>query len=515
MFKRDYLNYLFLMVAGAISVLAFAPFNRGLFIIISLFALLWFSADCLGDKTSRRLLVGGAAFAGGYFLAQLYWIFYSLYFIIHTGMIVAILSQVAFSGVMAIFTVLSLWLFRKTASKSLEFNYLFLFPSCWVLGEWLRGWIFTGFPWCDIGYTQVSNFLLTGFYPLIGNYGVSWLMLSIIGFLFIVVHNRQQILGSSPQIRRPQRLAIVYFMLLAISGYYLHDRQYTENYGKPTKVALVQGNISQSEKWDEYNFINNLNVYIDLIGKSKADLIILPETAIAALINDLPPHYLDDLVKLAKANNAQLVIGMPRVIDAQGNYVNSASVVSESGMPYYAKSHLVPFGEYIPLRHWFGNFYKFFNLPMVGFSADTHYQSPLVLANQKIAFNICYENGFASELLAPAREATLMANISDMVWYGNSIAKDEHLQISQARALENQRYFIQDTNTGNTAIINPAGQIQSRLPSFTRQVLIDYVQGRIGVTPYQKYGNYPLVILLIVCVLFALFLRWFNNRQCG
>lgn len=512
MFKRDYLNYLFLLIAGAVSVLAFAPFNRGLFIIISLFALLWFSASCLGDNKSRRLLIGGFTFAAGFFLAQLYWIFYSLYFIIHTGIVVAVLSQIAFSGVMTIFTMLSLWLFKKTATRSLAFNYLFLFPSWWVLGEWLRGWIFTGFPWCDIGYTQVSNYLLTGFYPLIGNYGVSWLMLSIIGFLFIVVYNRQQLLGTTPRIGRSQRLAIVYFMLLAVSGYYLHDRQYTENYGRPTKVALVQGNISQSDKWDEYSFINNLNVYIGLIGSSKADLIILPETAIATLISELPPHYLDDLSNLAKANHAQLVIGMPRVINSRGDYVNSATVVSESGMPYYAKSHLVPFGEYIPLRRWFGNLYQLFNLPLVGFSADNEHQQPLVLANQKIAFNICYENGFASELIASASQATLMANISDMVWYGNSIAKDQHLQISQARALENQRYFIQDTNTGSTAIINPAGQIQSRLPDFTRQVLTDYVQGRIGVTPYQKYGNYPLIILLLLCVIVAGFGNWFSSR---
>ena len=497
---RNVMTYLVLFIAGGISVLAFAPLNKGLFIILSLLILMWYSNECLLDKSAKRLLIGSYIYAAGYFLTQLYWIFYSLDKIIGTGLVVAILAQIAFSGVMAVFTLLSLWLFKYSATKSNTINYLFIFPSCWVLGEWLRGWIFTGFPWCDVGYTQVSNYLLTGFYPLIGNYGVSWLMLSIIGFVLTVILNRQQLLGSNPQLNRSQRYAVIYFAIIALGGYYLHDKQYTQNYGRSTKIALVQGNVSQTEKWDEASFINNLDMYAKLISQTKADVIILPETAIPAFMGDLPPHYIEDVTAFARQNKAELVIGIPRKTSDGRSYVNSATVFTESSLPYYAKSHLVPFGEYIPFQSILGKMYSLINLPMVGFSAGKDNQKPLVLANQKIAFNICYENGFASELLSAASQATLMANISDMVWYGNSIAEDEHLQISQVRALENQRYFIQGTNTGLTAIINPQGQIQSRLDSFTRGVLVDYVQGRFGVTPYQNHGNYPLILWCMLLV---------------
>lgn len=498
---------LWLFLAGILSMLAFAPFHKSIFIIISLLILLWVYEELLVQRKKRYLYLGVVCFGMGYFTAQLYWIFYSLNYIIQTGIIVAIISQLAFSGVMAFFIVLSFFLFSYVRTKSTEINYLFIFPSCWVLGEWLRGWVLTGFPWCDIGYSQVSNTLLSGYFPVLGIYGVSWITLSVIGFLFIVIRKRQNLLGNAPQITRAQRLSIVYFMLLALIGYSLNNKQYTEPYGRQIKVALIQGNIDQETKWDSRKFLRNLDMYARAIARTKADLIILPETAFPIFESNLPPYYLNDITALAKANGAELVIGMPQIINDDGDYASAAVDVSKPGHPYYAKTHLVPFGEFTPLAGVWGGLYRLFGLPMVGFSAGKLDQAPFVLASQKIAFNICYENGFANELVSRASNSTIMANISDLVWFGNTHAKNEHLQLSQARALENQRYFIQSTNTGSSAIIKPSGEIQSRLPDYESGVLIDYVQGRIGTTPYQHYTNYPIICGVLLLLILAAIIR--------
>ena len=314
--------------------------------------------------------------------------------------------------------------------------------------------------------------------------------------------------SPKPQITRWKRLSIVYFVILAISGYYLHGKEYTQTYGKLTKVALLQGNLNGAEKWDSKKFLEHLDMYASMISRSKADIIILPETAIQTFAEFLPEHYLDDIINLAKLNHAELVVGLPRQINAAGDYVNSATVFTQAGYPYYAKAHLVPFGEYVPLKWFWGKVFSFANIPMTGFSPGGYDQAPLTLANQKLAFNICYENGFGSELIKAAAQSTLMVNLSDMVWFGDTIAEDQHLQISQARALENQRYFIQATSTGLTAIINSNGQVVTKLPDFEKNILQDYVQGRVGITPYQRYGNYPIIILSLMVLSLAVAIRF-------
>lgn len=498
-------QYGLLFSAGLLSMLAYAPFNRSIFILVALLVLLWSTLNLAAKSSNKQLIFTALSFGFGLYLGQLYWIFYALFMVIGTNLIVAIMAQLVFSLTMALFVLFSLLLFNWLRSAVAEFNYLFLFPSCWVLGEWLRGWVLTGFPWCDIAYTQVNNPMLQGFFALGGSYAVSWLMLSISGFLLVVLQQRQLILNGT--MTKLQRWMVLYFIALALTGFYLHQRSYTQSYGKALKVALIQENINETEKWDSAKFLTDLKVYAQTIAKLKADIIFLPETAFPVFEQSLPEHYAADISAFAQANGAQIIVGMPKVFNAAGDYASAAVVLTQAGHPFYAKSHLVPFGEYIPFKTLWGRFYNWLNLPLVGFSAGATTQKPLVVAQQKIAFNICYENGFASQLLASAQQATLMANISDLVWFGHSIAKDQHLQLSQARALENQRYFIQGTNTGVTAIIDPWGQVQSQLPSFSRQVLSDYVQGRIGVTPYQRYGNYPIISFSLMLVLSALVWR--------
>jgi len=504
-FIKNNKNAILVFFAGCISVLAFAPFNRSYVIVLSLL-LLFLVVNNFDVKISKWKLLGyGYLYGLAFFNMQLYWIFYSLYKVIEAGFFVSLIALIGFTVFLSVYIALAVYVYVRLKTKSELVNAILLFPSTWVFFEWIRGWFLGGFSWCEIGYTQVGNSFFRGFYPLLGNYGVSYLVLSLTGAVYLVVR------AKPLQVARSHvRLAIFYCLLVFITGALIQNNLYTTTFGKPIKVAILQGNISGGLKWTDHT---DLSVYKGLVQQAEGDLILIPETAITQFEFNLPAGYMGDLAKIASNKNASLILGIPKVINEQNDYVNAAMLATNPKHPYYAKAHLVPYGEYIPLKWLLGPIYKGVSLPMVGFSAGASYQEPLVAANQKFAVNICYENGFNAELIKAAANATIMLNLSDMVWYGSTTAKDEHLQISQARALENQRYFIQATNSGLSAIIKPDGKIQAVLPVFERMILEDYVGGRIGTTPFEYYGNWLIILWVSFVLVGVLFYSSFSRRR--
>jgi apolipoprotein N-acyltransferase len=253
-----------------------------------------------------------------------------------------------------------------------------------------------------------------------------------------------------------------------------------------------------------------LNKYAKMVAQAKsAEIIILPETAISVFPDRLPPYYLNDLQALAK--NSQIIIGMPLPLDPTGiSYSNAAILLNN--FTFYTKQHLVPYGEYIPLKSVLGSLYDNIALPMVNFQADDKHRQSLNINNTKIAFNLCYENGFGRELLEQSKISQIMVNLSDMVWYKDTWAKDHHLQMSIARTLENQRYWVQDTNSGLTVIISPQGKIVASLPANTQDILFYSVPLVHGLTPYQKAGDLVIYWILLINIIFALLLRFFTAR---
>ena len=491
-------QYLLVFLAGLLSVFAYAPFNFMPAIVLSLLVLV-FVLQTQGVIFSKSQFFNlGFIYGIGFFASQLYWIFYSLYVVIDTGLIVAVIGFIAFIGFLSLYIGVCCYLFSVLKTRFVAYNLIFLLPSLWVICEWLRGFIFTGFAWSDIAYTQVTNQFFRGVFAVLGSYGVSFILASIIGALYIVAYTSFKQFHRHSLAYNNLRLAIIYLVLIFLGCSLIKDNSYTGRYGKAVSVALLQGNVQQSAKWNSNDF---LHIYHDLIAKAQADVIITPETAMSSFAEYLPAGYLANLITMAKAKNASLLVGMPLVVDKANNYVNAAVNVTATGAPYYAKRHLVPFGEFIPLKGLLSSLYKVISLPLVGLSSGEAKQSPLILAQQKFAVNICYENGFNSELIANAKAASVLANLSDMIWYGKTIAAAEHLQLSQARALENQRYFIQTTNDGITAIINPYGQIQAQLKPFTRDILIGNIYGMVGVTPFENFGNYPIIL---ICLFFSL-----------
>lgn len=496
---KKYHDFILMLLAGGIAIFAFAPFSVLFIMCITVFMLFHVVYNLDNKINVWRVLFLGYIFGLSYFNTQLYWIYYSIHYIINAKVIVAIIAQIGFTVFLASYMALAILVYFKVKTKNELFNIILLFPSIWVFFDWVRGWFLGGFSWCDIGYSVVDLPFFKGIFPILGEYGVTFFILSILGGAYYLAV--RHFLVKNTIGKNKFRIVIIYLMFIFLSMTVVNPIQYTKKYGKQLKIALLQGNVPVNMKWTDDS---NLRIYKEMIKNAHASIIMIPETAISKFEDELPTGYIDSIGREAKANGGELIAGMPKAIDDNDNYVNAAVLLTNPDEPYYAKYHLVPYGEYIPAKWFLGPLYKFVSLPMVNFSRGAINQPPLIVANEKLAFNICYENGFGGELIQNAKNSTLMVNISDMVWYGRTIAMYQHLQLSQARALENQRYFIQDTNTSITAIINPEGQVQSQLPIFKRDTLTDYVQGRVGETPFEMYGNWLIISFISLMILIAI-----------
>ena len=374
-----------------------------------------------------------------------------------------------------------------------------LFGALWLLAEWLRGVVFPGFPWLALGYSQTPPSPLAGYLPLIGAYGVGGLAAFVAALVVFLPA------GRGTPARRWAPVAVVGVVLVLGMG--LAGRAWTVPIGAPLPVALVQTNFEQSLKWDPDRFADVLQVNLDLVRAGFADderpaLVVLPETTLPTLLDRLPEGYLDWLARLAGEAGGDLVMGVFRR-DEAGHIYNAAISLGTAPLQHYAKQHLVPFGEYSPPL--FGWFYKLAQIPMSDQTRGARDQAPMHFGDQRVALNICYEDLFGAELIRTLPEATLLLNISNLAWYGDSLAQPQHLQIARVRALESGRPMLRSTNTGMTALVQPDGSVAGVLPEFERGVLRVEAQGFTGLTPYARWGDWLAIVaaLLVVAAVVA------------
>jgi apolipoprotein N-acyltransferase len=262
-------------------------------------------------------------------------------------------------------------------------------------------------------------------------------------------------------------------------------------------VSLLQGNISQDLKFQANRYAATLALYKRMIEASDGRLIVLPETAIPRFLDDVDPRYLDAIAQTAAKRGADILLGVP-VRAPGGQYFNSVVSFGASPIQRYDKAHLVPFGEFVPYGfHWIVNTVA---IPMADFSLGSDNPRPLGLAGQRVAPNICWEDAFGEEIIRQLPEATLLVNVSNVAWFGDSLAPSQHLQISRMRAIETGRTMLRATNTGMTAIVDPHGKVVARLPQFVEGILSGEAQGYSGATPYVRWGNPPIVIVSFAIV---------------
>lgn len=474
-------------LAGAGSVLAFAPFELFPLAFVSVAVLVWLLRTVTRARTGFLL---GFAWGLGAFLAGVSWLYVALNRYGGVPMPVAALAILLFCAYLALYPGLAAAAFVR-ARRGGALVQATLFGGVWAVCEWLRGWAFTGFPWLAIGYSQTPPSPLAGLMPVLGVYGVGGLVVFAATLIALVPW------------RRPAAALRTSAVLLALAllGSGLGRLAWTTPVGEPLRVALIQTNIEQGLKWEPEMLAHWLDVNAELAGRYDADLIVLPETSLPLLVEHLPPGYLDRLAGAARARGGDLVVGVFSR-DAQGHIYNAALSVGVSPSQFYAKRHLVPFGEYSPPL--FGWFYEIADIPMSDQTPGPREQPPLRLGGQRIAVNICYEDLFGHELLDSLPEATLMLNLSNLAWYGRSLAQPQHLQIARVRALETGRPMLRSTNTGMTALVQPDGSVAGVLPQFEGGALQLDVRGYQGMTPYARWGDHAALWLAAAAVAVAL-----------
>lgn len=473
------------LALGALAVAGFAPFYLYPLPIAAIAGLLYYWSKC---DTSQQAAWLGFTFGLGLFCTGIYWIYISLHDFGGMPAWMAAFSTFVLCAILSLFPAAVGWVSKRFFSGR-QIIFMIAAAVLWALADWVRSWIFTGFPWLTIGYSQVPHSPLAGFVPIIGIYGVSLLTVLVAG-LFVWWFGEKQ-----------GRLKIGLIILAFwIGGSLLKQVNWTSPYNNPISVALIQGNIAQDMKWDPQEAQRTLDSYFAETKKSQAELIVLPETALPMFISHVPDDYLRGLKAHGEQNKGDVLVGAVEFED--GNYYNSMLSFGASPTQVYRKSHLVPFGEFIPLKGVFGWIYKeWLNIPLSDLSRGRIDQQPLHIAGQRVAVNICYEDVFGEEIIRQLPAATLLVNASNDAWYGYSWAAHQHMQISQARALETGRMMLRSTNTGATAIIDEKGYTVAEAPHFTATTLIGKAQGFYGSTPYIRFGNWPFIILSILMLL--------------
>jgi apolipoprotein N-acyltransferase len=478
-------------LAGAACVLGFAPFYAWPVAIVALAVLFWVWAD---SGTARQAALSGYAFGLGFFLAGVSWVYISLHFYGSMPAILAALATFLFCAFLALFPALAGWLTVRVAGAS-RGNRLLAATAAFVLGEWVRGWIFTGFPWITLGTSQVPSSPLAGFIPIVGGYGTS---LAVAGAAALLV----ALVRSFAMSRERIVIAIGLAALFGVAGA-LRLVEWTEPAGAPVSVALLQGNVPQELKWREEVRAKTLLDYRQMIHDAKAKVVVLPETALPAFLDQLPPEYLAGLREHARETGKQILMGtVEREIHGKNSdYYNSVVRLDAGKQESYRKRHLVPFGEFIPAG--FKWVLAILEIPLSDFARGADRQPPLAAGGTSFGVAICYEDLFGEEMIDFLPEAQVLLNVSNLAWFGHSLAPEQHLQASQARALETGRWMVRSTNTGATAAIDSRGRVVSRLPVFTHGTLVADVVPRKGMTPYARWGNVPAVLLMIAFLLLA------------
>ena len=522
---------------GMAHTLCFAPTPHGGWLQFPILAIFFHLLRRTSGRGEAGLL--GMAFGVGNFVTGLYWLFISMH--LYGGMAspLAAAAVFLFSLYLSVYPGLACASWRVCTSPrpwrraalpdADEANVVSaaaavipqsalcaiasaaLFGASWTLGEWLRGTMFTGFPWLSLGYAQVDG-PLAGFAAWTGVYGISFVTAMLAALLALCI-------GAILKSQKIQALsAAMVIVLLAAVGILLPDWRFTHATQPPLTVRLLQGAVPQDIKFEQAGVDHAVALYQHLITEKPADLIITPETALPFPIDYTPAAFAQATRAFADTTGSTILLGALGNIEQNGvrNYTNSsfALMPGQRVLYRYDKHHLVPFGEFVPWGfRWAVNLMQ---IPLGDLARGALGQPPLLVKGERFAINICYEDLFGEEIASTLRRqadpATVLVNSSNLAWFGDTIALDQHLQIARMRALEMQRPVLNSTNTGVSSAIDSWGRVTARLPTEHAGALDTSVQGMSGLTPYIRFGNIP-VLCLALLLLGAAWIRALLRRQ--
>jgi apolipoprotein N-acyltransferase len=486
------------VAAGGIAVLAFAPFHRRwaaetlIFLAVLLYRVTW-----------RQAALCTFLFGLSFYACGIWWLYISVH---HFGGAPVPLAVAATAGLIVFLACLTSLVGLITAALAPAGpGRLLVFPSAWVLVEWLRSWILSGFPWLLLGYSQVDG-LFGALAPVGGVLLVSWVSVFWVASLawLVEVHGWWRWLGL---------VGIV--LCIGVVQPFRH-REWTQPTGPRLDVALVQGDIPQDMKWNREAVLFILQRYFAMTGPLLGTpLVVWPEAALPLPVDDLWDSWLQPLDDRARQEGTTLLLGALKKVppvpgqETKEQYGNALLALGRD-RGIYIKRHLVPFGEYFPLPAWGKAFLKLLSLPYEDLQAGPLGQAPLVVHGQRVAASICYEDAFGAERRLDEPSAFLV-NVSNDAWFGDSIAPHQHLEIGRMRALELNRPMLRAANTGITAIIDHRGHVVRTIPQFIPGVLRGTIQGRSGKTPYSRYGDGPVLILLALTLLASAAFRFYGR----
>ncbi|HVP86561.1 MAG TPA: apolipoprotein N-acyltransferase [Casimicrobiaceae bacterium] len=476
------------LLLGVATVLGFAPFGFSELTVLTLAALFLFWRQAQSARAAAWI---GYAFGAGLFGAGASWVYIALALFGGMEGVLAGLATLAFCAYLALLPALAGLATARLVPQPSNFRFIAA-ASCWTLAEWLRSWLFSGFPWLSVGYAHVQT-PLGGYAPLGGVFLTS---LAVATSGALVAYGAVCLRSG---ISRRAVFAAVALLALWLAGLGLRAIPWSDPVGAPVTVSLVQGNIPEEIKFDAAYRDQTLATYAELVAQAKGRLIVLPESALPMFADEVPADYVAKLRNAALERQGDLLLGLfffePRQAgEDEDHYFNSVVSLGTATTQRYRKHHLVPFGETIPLKSLFGWFIRgVLHIPLADQTPGAANQAPMQVAGQRVAVNICYEDAFGGELLHALPEATLLVNVTNDAWYGRSLAAEQHEQIAAMRALETARPMLRATNTGITSIIDHHGAEIGRLPWFMRGILESAIAGRRGTTPYVRFGDFPAI----------------------
>ena len=478
------------LIAGLLFPLAFAPYDLWPLLFVSVAAGFWCQQQA---ATGKEAFLRGWLYGLGMFGFGVSWVHVSMNDYGYMPLWMAIPFTAIFAAFLALFYGLTFSLSWRLGRSALVFS------GVWLLLDWLRGWLLTGFPWLYAGYALIDT-------PLAS--------LAPLGGVWLLTLATVLLSATLIQLRQPGTLRwvaaglSVLVLIAATAGHFL---TFTHANGPEQKVALVQGNIPQDLKWQISMRDETRRIYHELTREIPADTLVLwPESAMTEFYQTITDFIEDEGKQLADRNGA-LITGIPwrSVSDTGITYRNSIAAIplrdNENGSErVYHKQKLVPFGEYVPMQSLIRGLIPFFDLPMSGFTPGDPSQPNLQAMGHTVAPFICYEILYPQLVASRSHDADVLVTISNDAWFGTSAGPLQHFQMARLRALETGRWLLRGTNNGVTAVIDHQGRIVDALPQFERDVLYSQYQPRTGITPFMALGVWPWLVLSVLLLLPAM-----------